>query len=387
MSIASETFEAGANLSNWRTSPYSRWAFRNVPALMPVAPVARSPGDVWRLPETPRSFDEFALRVPGGATLTLPQVLDATATDGIVILHAGRIVFEDYRNGLTPAAPHIIMSATKSVVGLVSATLANRGVLDLDITIADVLPELDDTIYRNVTLQHLLDMRSGVALDEATLRAYALASGWEPQGATVRGGLHAFYEGLASPAASPGGPFRYVSANTDLLGWAVERATGTSFAALISDLIWQPMRAQENAYITIDGSGAPRTTGGMCATVRDLARLGQLLTQDGEHDGREIVPHAVIADIEENGDRDAWKAGEFANGFAGMTMRYRNGWYVVDDVPKMIFAMGIHGQNLFVDRANGIVIAKLSSQSDALDTRAIGLTHLAVRELRRCLVE
>ena len=385
--MATETSAGEADLSNWRTAPFSRWAFRNVQELMPVAKIARSPGDVWQLPTAADKFEGFALRVPGGTTLTLDQVLNATASDGVVVLHDGRIVFEDYRNGLTPDAPHIMMSATKSVTGLVAALLAQRGALDLNAVVAEVLPELADTIYRDVTLQHLLDMRSGVVLDEAQLRAYALAAGWEPRSATASGGgLHTFYEGLKGPAAIPGGPFRYISANTDLLGWAIERKTGQSCASLISELLWQPMGAQEDACITEDGFGAPRTTGGICATARDLARLGQLLVQGGQRGGREIVPAAVIADIAENGDREAWMSGEFANGFAGMTMRYRNGWYVVDDAPKMIFAMGIHGQNLFVDRANSIVIAKLSSQSDALDTRAIGLTHLAVREMRRCLL-
>ena len=374
-----------ADLSNWRTAPFNRWAFRNVPDLMPVARISRASDDVWALPTALGNFGDFALQVPGGATLSLPQVLDATATDGLVVLHDGKIVFEDYRNGLAPDAPHIIMSATKSITGLVAALLAQRGAVDLRATIAAIVPELAGTIYRDVTLQHLLDMRSGVTLNDAQLRAYADASGWEKPGPERRG-LHAFYVEQAGAAVTPGGPFRYISANADLLGWALERATGKSFANLVSELLWQPIGMEADACITEDGFGAPRTTGGLCATARDLARLGQLLVQDGKRNGHVIVPPAIIADVENNGDAEAWKTGDFAGGFAGMTMRYRNGWYVVDSAPKMIFAMGIHGQNLFVDRSNRIVIAKLSSQGDALDYRAIGLTHLAVRELRRCLV-
>ena len=88
----------------------------------------------------------------------------------------------------------------------------------------------------------------------------------------------------------------------------------------------------------------------------------------------------------ENGDRDAWKRGEFANGFAGMNMHYRSGWYVIDDAPKILFAMGIHGQNLFVDRANRLVIAKISSQNSPVDYQALPLTHRAFVKIRRCLL-
>ena len=71
--------------------------------------------------------------------------------------------------------------------------------------------------------------------------------------------------------------------------------------------------------------------------------------------------------------------------FAGKRLSYRSGWYVIDDQPKTLFAMGIHGQNLFVDRTNRIVIAKMSSQNNRSDYPAILLTHKAVDEFRRCL--
>jgi hypothetical protein len=58
----------------------------------------------------------------------------------------------------------------------------------------------------------------------------------------------------------------------------------------------------------------------------------------------------------------------------------------VEDDPKLLFAMGIHGQNLFVDRANRIVIAKVSSQNNPIDTKALPLTHMMVAEIRRCLL-
>lgn len=376
-----------ADLSNWRSSPHSRWAFRNVPRLLPVADIAAS-SQPMPLPEKPFAFERFGLGDGSGGTLGFDDVLKATDTDGLVVLHRGCIVHETYRHGLTPHTPHIIMSASKSIVGLIAGILAGEGTLDIDAPVSAYVPEIAATAYAHATLRHLLDMRAGVVLDERQARAYAIATNWEPLAATETPiGLSDFFRGLDVVPQPHGGPFRYVSANTDLLGWAIERATGQSFASLISERLWQPMGAEDRAFLAVDRDGLPRCTGGICATLRDLARVGQLMLAGGHHDGRQIIPRAWLDDIAEDGDRAAWAQGEFAAGFGGRTMSYRSGWYVVHDQPGMLFAMGIHGQNLFVDRANQIVIAKLSSQHLPIDPRVVGLTHRAVGEMRRCLSE
>jgi CubicO group peptidase (beta-lactamase class C family) len=109
-----------------------------------------------------------------------------------------------------------------------------------------------------------------------------------------------------------GGPFRYVSANSDLVGWALERATGHSFADLVSELLWRPPGAEQPASITLTPSGLSRTTGGFSMVARDVARLGQLILQHGRREAGAIVPEAWIEDVWTNGDREAWKAGEWA---------------------------------------------------------------------------
>lgn len=375
--------ESPADLSNWRDAPYRAAAFQAVPEIMPCAEIPAG-GPMPSLPAAPASFDGFSLRDRGGAALDLPAFLSATQTDGMVVLQDGRIVFETYANGMTPATRHILMSASKSVLGLVAGILSQRGEIDIDAPVTAYVPETAGSLYEGATLRDLVDMRAGITLGPEQERAYADATNWQPAPAAAT--LHGFYEHLGGPPGRHGGPFLYVSANSDLLGWVLERATGRSFAALCSDLLWAPMGAELPACITLDRAGAPRTTGGICATARDLARLGQLMVQDGVRDGQAVIPSALIDDIARNGSREAWRAGQWAQLFGNLPFSYRNGWYVMDGDPQILFAMGIHGQNLFVDRANGIVIAKLSSQ-DALDNRAIGLTHRAVAEIRRLLLQ
>jgi CubicO group peptidase (beta-lactamase class C family) len=230
-------------------------------------------------------------------------------------------------------------------------------------------------------------MRTGIVLDASQSRAYAVATNWDPIAPGERQiGLHTFFANLNVPHREHGGSFKYVSANTDLLGWAIERAAGKSFASLVSERLWKPMGAMHAASIAVDCEGAPRCTGGLCATTRDLARLGQLIVDDGNSGSAGIIPSGLIEDIAEHGDREAWKQGEFAASFGGRNMSYRSGWYVVHDEPATLFAMGIHGQNLFVDRSHRIVVAKVSSQHSPIDYQATPLTHRAVAEIRRCLV-
>ena len=378
-----------ADRSNWRDAPFSRWAFHNVREIVPVADIEAS-GTLWPLPEASRPLGAFKLPLENGASLNLDDFLRATATDAMVVLSDGRIVFEFYANGTAQHTPHILMSASKAVVGLLAGILQRNGDLAIDALVSDYVPQIAGTAYHGATVRQLLDMRTGIVLDESQMRAYEAASNWGPIVPGEPGlDFHAFFENLAASRNPHGGPFSYVSANTDLLGWVMERATGRRFADLVSALLWKPMGAAHSAYVTVDSRGAPRCTGGLCATVRDFARIGQLMVQDGRRDGVDIIPPAWIDDIARNGGPKAWQDGEWGKTFAPISpsMTYRSGWYVINEQPQILFAMGVHGQNLFVDRANRLVIAKLSSQGGQIESQAMGLTHRAVPEIRRCLVE
>ena len=145
------------------------------------------------------------------------------------------------------------------------------------------------------------------------------------------------------------------------------------------------MGAQHSAYITVDRLGAPRCAGGICATARDLARIGQVVADAGACEGRQIIPAAWIDDIAQSGSADAWDAGVFAPFFPGQKMHYRNKWYADLGEAPLLFAFGTHGQYLFVDRRNQLVIVMMSSQANPLDAELISLTMTAVSHIRETL--
>jgi CubicO group peptidase (beta-lactamase class C family) len=169
----------------------------------------------------------------------------------------------------------------------------HRGVLDVDAPVSLYVPEIADIMYRTATVRHLLDMRTGVFFDEVRRRAYFSAADWDQLPcADAPRGLHDFFTGLPRVSAVHGGPFRYFSANIDLLGWVIERASGQTFMSAMSSLLWRPLAAESAAHIMVDRHGTPRCTGGLCATVRDLARVGQLMVDGGRSGSLEVIPGA-----------------------------------------------------------------------------------------------
>ena len=366
-------------LANWRTPPLGRWAFQHVREVVPSAEIAHDPDGVWTLKG-------------GGADLSglgIDAALAVTATDALVVLHDGRIVFESYANGMTANTPHILMSVSKSVLGVVAAILAGQGLFDRAAPVTALIPEVSGSAYDGATLGQLLDMRAGVLFDEnyeatsGAIIAYRRAQGWNPPApGEAPSDLRGFFPTLGEADGPHRGRFHYVSPNTDLLGWALERATGERYADLVSRLLWAPMGAQRDAYITVDRLGAPRCAGGVCTTARDLARLGLLIAQGGARDGRQIIPAAWIDDITSNGDPVAWDGGDFAHLFPGAAMHYRDKWYVTREARPLLFGLGVNGQNLFIDRAGGLVIARFASQAAALDVPAIGTTMAMVAAIR-----
>ena len=368
-----------ADRSNWRSPRHSRWAFRHIDEIIPTAPIENDPSDISELVEANER---------GSGSLLPKLLLNAIRTDAVVVLRDGKLVFEWYARGNNAHTPHILMSATKAVIGLLAGMLHQTGDLDLDAEVSIYVPEIATTLYRGATLRNLLDMRARIPLEPEQQRAYEVATNWQPAAGGEQGAdLVSFLQGLTAPHQAHGGPFSYISANTDLLGWAIERATGQTIAALLSARLWKPMGAEDRAYITLDRKGLARCAGGLCATARDFARLGQLIVDNGQRGERQIVPAPVISDITDNGDADAWKNGEWGKSFASIStnMRYRSGWYLVDDQPKTMFAMGIHGQNLFIDRANRIVVAKLSSWKQRIDYVPLWATHRGFERLQRKL--
>jgi CubicO group peptidase (beta-lactamase class C family) len=353
-------------LGNWRQAPWSTWSFRHVSELIPTARIAATPGLTEEPPvDAPDLLrQEFSL---DGNKITVAAALEKTSTDALVVMKSGRVVADFHAANFTPQSRHILFSASKSVTAIIAGILHDDGLIDPDETVPRYVPELKSSAYADARLRDVLDMRVSLDFEEsyqdprgdfARYRRAGLLEPAEP-GAPPET-LIDFLCSLKKGAKEHNGPFHYASPNSDVLGLIVERASGQRFADLVTARLWQPLGARQDAYITVDAAGSARAGGGFCMTPRDLARIGEMMRCAGHANGRRIVSEDWVRDTVTGTAAGAWSAGKLAEWLPGG--RYRNKWYQTRAKSDAFFALGIHGQWLYVDPRAEMVAAKFSSQ-------------------------
>ena len=368
-----------ASLANWRKAPFCHWAFHHVREIIPSAEISNDPTDVWELGRS--TIDTSGLGID--------DAMVTTDSDAVVVLHKDKLVHESYRNGMTSQDPHILMSVSKSMLGLVAGTLVERSELAEDDLITKHVPELENTAYVGATVRDLLDMRAGVLFDEDYLATdgpiidYRFAANWNPVPKDhAASDLRSFMSLLTEPDGPHSGRFHYVSPNTDLLAWVFERASGMRYAELVSERLWKPLGAEASGYITLDRIGGARAAGGKCFLARDLARVGMMVANGGQRDGRQVVPASWLEDIFKNGDPQAWKDGDSYDKLGQREIHYRSKWYILRDAEPLIFGVGIHGQFLFVDPAKKLSIAWFASRNSPLVSPSFEKTLAIIEKIR-----
>mgnify|MGYP000632689080 CR=1 FL=1 len=358
--------EARVTWANWIRAPFNRWGFQHVGQLIPTLTVhgGLTPSP---LAAEPMLLDGFTFDSLSGAMQTLGDHLVATYTDACLVLQGGKVRYERYWNGQTAATRHIMFSCTKSVIGLVAEVLIDRGIFNESVATAHYVPGLKNSAFGDATIRQVLDMAVGIDYVEkyddpdSSSSHYGYASGLLP----APGGLGRYaslYEYLPSlmKLGSHGGLFHYVTAVTEVLGWAMERATGKSSDVLVEEMLWSKIGVERDAAFAADPWGRAITGAGFNATLRDLARFGRLVLQEGKIDGAEILPAAAIRKIAAGGDAAAFaRDEEFAAWAPGAS--YRSQWYIFNDGNPSIMACGIHGQYIFIDFAADLVVVKQSS--------------------------
>lgn len=363
--------QAQVTRANWRSFPVIRWGFTHVRELLPTAEIRRS-AQPSSLTAALRDLSHVAFTAPDGAATTVAATLRETFADALLVLHRGVLVGEWYGDGMTPATPHLVCSVSKSIAGTLGGVLVERGLIDPEAKVTRYVPQLADSVYGGCTVRHLLDMTVAIAFEEnyedpnGDVARYRFASGWDipPEGVAVMD-QRSFLATARGSGKPHGEVFHYVSPNTDVLGWVYERACGRPYAQILSEYLWQPIGAADDASMTLDSHGAARVAGGISATARDLARFGEMIRCRGVANGCQVVPGWWIDDIHEAGDSNAWASGDLAEIFPGG--RYRSKWYTIDPARGDLAAIGIHGQWIYVDAATDTVVVKLATQPKAMD--------------------
>ncbi|WP_281857141.1 serine hydrolase [Litoreibacter halocynthiae] len=348
--------------------PKLRWTVCHFRELMPSTGVNNGSGKVSPLPadiDPGINAVEFT-PLDGGKPMTWDAAFDTNFTDGILVLHKGRIVYERYDGCLDENTLHGAMSVTKSLTGLMAEALVAEGKLDETAPIADIIPELADSAFGDATVQQVLEMTTALDYSEdysdpdAEVWTYAEAGSPlpKPEGYDGPRSYFEYLQTVQKNDAEHGDAFGYKTVNSDAAGWLIARTTGVSVAEYLSNRIWSRIGAEREAFYTVDSIGTPFAGGGFNATLRDLGRFGQLILNEGAWNGEQIIPAQAIARIREGGSKDTFaKAGyDLLPGWS-----YRGMWWVSHDDHGSFAARGVHGQTIWIDPTADMVIVRFAS--------------------------
>ena len=319
-----------------------------------------------------------------GKTYDLPDYVALNRMVGLLILKDGKIVFEHYDFGFTPKARWMSMSVAKSLVStLVGAAIKDGYIASINDPVTKYLPQLSGSAYEGVSVRDMLMMASGVKwnetyVDPASDRRQLL----ELQIASNKpGAIFGIMKSLPK-ASDPGKNFNYNTGETVLIGEVVQAATKMHLADYLSQKIWIPVGMESDASWWLDAPDGHEVGGsGVLAVMRDFGRFGQFILEGAQIDGKKIVPDWWLADATS------------AKPLVGVTGKngYAYQWWTVKPEAGsahdgVFMGRGIHGQYLYINPKNNVVVVGLGARPKPVGKQAIDdLDFLAavVEKLRR----
>nr|BFD42632.1 serine hydrolase [Pseudomonas sp. FFPRI_1] len=344
--------------------PNLRWALRNARAMSPTTGIRRAPSPLALEAGEPAALDQLKFSV-GGQSLSLADYLHDSFTDGFIVLHRGKLVYERYLDSFDPQQPHIWASMTKSITGLLAAGLIAEGKLSPGAKLASYVPELAGTPFGEATLQENLDMQVAAQYPSQVPPDIGLfaAAGILPRQAGMPDNIYSFLQVVSQPQPANTTPlWFYQNGSPEAVAWAMRRVTGKSWSELVSERIWSRF-AEEDAYTQVDALGTEMASGGMSSTLRDAARFAEAVRRAWT-DHRDVSPfaQAVQLALQPNDNQALIANSAKAKSLAGYA--YRDYWYQKNDGEGSIEAGGRFGQKIYINPKRELVIVKMSSAPD-----------------------
>ncbi len=285
---------------------------------------------------------------------TIGELFARLRGDGaLLIVRNDTILLEQYYGNFSPLSPSNIFSISKAVTALLCGIAVDEGYISISDPITDYIPELNyaDPLFQELTIEHLLDMRTGLDFEESY--------GWNPFSKMAK-----LYYGndvvnqfkKLHFKSKPGSTHYYNSMATALLGVAIERAVGKPYSQYLQDKIWKPLDMEANALITLDDSKhrQAKAYGGLVSNVRDLAKIGRLYINGGVYKGKQIVSKEWI----ERSTHSSLDNEAYSLGWNNIITRIDG----KDVVTPRFFAIGLFGQVLFCDPTQNLIFVTLGEK-------------------------
>ena len=312
--------------------------------------------------EKPFVFEKEDFELPDsyefeGEQLNLIEGLDHFHTDGLIILHDGKMLFEKYWNGNTKDSKHIAFSVSKSYLSALFGIAIEEGLIkSIDDNVSLYLDDFEGTGYEDVKIKNLLQMSSGIEFNEdyadpnSDINRFARA--------TAKGSSFRDFAKTLKNGKKQGTYNHYVSLDTQVLGMILESVTDMPLREYLYKRIWSKIGTESDAYYIADKTGTDMALGGLNATLRDFSKFGQLYLNEGSWDGEQIVPKSWVV---KSHTPDAPHLMPNAGDLSSSEWGYGYQWWIPGDPLTDYTAHGIFNQFIYVDPVSNVVIAKTSS--------------------------
>jgi len=374
-------------LENMFYAPYNRWSFQHLRELVPTRSVETG-STVAPLISRPVDLSSLNVSFPDGREVNLESWLEAAYTDGLVVLQGGEVVFERYYNNQLPSTQHLMFSVTKSFTGTMMLILIEQGRVAANATVANYIPELARSAFGDATVQQMLDMTNSILYIEDYSDPDAHIAGFLEAMMPGGEGLYSNLQSLTEydKKFQHGDAFHYVTPDPEVLGWIIRRVTGLTLAEALHELIWAPLGAEREGYYWLDGYGTEMAGGGLSITLRDAARFGQMILQDGQYNGRQILSAEVAQRIKTKKNFEQFNRYYNDPWYEKIADSYHDQWWGFAGVDA-VAAWGVHGQFIYINSEAEIVITKHTSDPEAEGDRTDTETPLVMHAIAKHLAQ
>lgn len=341
---AAQGYPVGSR-ANWFQKPWLVGSQSGMEKIFPVREV-RAGSTSRPLPAADKPFDW-----PG-----IERYLEAHPAMGLVIIKDGRVLAERYQYGRGPEHRFTSFSMAKTLVGMaVGAALMDGRIASIEDPVDKYEPALAGSAWKGVPIRHVLNMASGVKFDETYDRPDTDIARLSRPWARGEGSLLATLGGFTAREAAPGDRFRYVSAETQVLAQVLVRATGRPLADYIGERLWAPMGAEADAAWVVDPAGMEAAYCCLSARLKDFARMGLLMLDDGVAAGRRLLPEGWVESATTVRFRDGHLQPKRATPYFGYGYQT---WVFPDNLGFAL--LGVRGQSVFVHPRLKLVMAQVA---------------------------
>ena len=379
-------------LENWRKYPYNKWSFVNVRNLIPTSPIHSGNDFRMNFKTKITNFNDLIIN-HNNSSFNFIDILKKSDTDAFLVMHKGNLIYEFFDNFTSKNSPHIIFSISKSLTSLLAGILHEKGILNLNKTVSYYLREIKGTAYEDATIRNVLDMNVASSFIEdytgesEIFKNYRSSTGWDIDKNTINklndNGLHKFLSTMPKSKLPHGQKYHYCSPHSDLLGWILERASGENFSSIMSNLLFKPAGVQFNSDVTLDKWGASRSAGGISISLYDLLTISELVRCEGSNKNGQIIPSTWIDDFKNFDDNKSYLNQDNLERFP--KGNYRSKWYQSGFEDDEFCAIGIHGQNIWINPKKELTIIRMSSASDPINIQTEELMFSVFNEITKIL--